>query len=145
MQARTLRELFPVHVTFPSIFWIFTVLNCSLFFEIWSFFKNVVSFKTAWIIIFCAFFLIEEPELVCAIFRKKSKSHSRFTSLQDYVFGVHVGPILKSENWKNESMNKYEIWFRNGEIIIIIWAAVDNHDHHLCGWRKGRIVCKSWT
>ena len=64
----------------------------------WNFsIKSVISFKTEGIGGFCVFFLVEEPELVCAIFRKKSESHSRFIFLQDYVFLLHFGSILKTE------------------------------------------------
>ena len=53
--------------------------------------KSVFSFKTEGIGRFCVFFLIEEPELVCAISRKKSRSRFLFFSGQKYVFLVHFG------------------------------------------------------
>ena len=56
--------------------------------------KNVFSFKTEGIRRFCVFFLIEEPELVCAISRKNSRNRF-FFSCPKYVFGLHFGVYFK--------------------------------------------------
>ena len=45
--------------------------------------KGVISFKTEGIRGFCVFFLIDGPELVCAISRKNSKSHSQLFLSQE--------------------------------------------------------------